>query len=122
MERDRRMNLYHCMIDLKNDAKAIVFASAVERWMDHLKAEGLVRDWRLMRRKLNLSSDAHRDFLLEVEVEGLAALDRVFAYTCSHAEPVEDLYEQVHRMIETVDYGLYRPFPDPERVERAALL
>ncbi|WP_425051633.1 DUF6614 family protein [Psychromarinibacter sp. S121] len=116
------MNLYHCMIDLKNDAKAIVFAAALERWMDHLVSQGLVLRWRLFRRKLNLASGRHRDFVLEIEVEGLAALDAIFSHACSRSEDVADLYEKVHGMIDAVDYGLYRPFPDPERVERVAIL
>jgi len=116
------MNLYHCMIDLKNDAKAIAFAKALTDWMDHLSHKGEVSSWRLLRRKLNLTSDAHRDFILEIEVSGLDALDRVFRYVCSQSDEVEQLYSAVHSMISHVDYGLYRPFPDPERVERAALL
>ena len=116
------MNLYHCMIDLKNDAKAIVFAKAISDWMDHLKSEGFIKSWRLMRRKLNLASDAHRDFLLEVEISGMAELDKLFRYACSSTDDVEEYYDKVHHMIDTVDYGLFREFPDPERVERAALL
>ena len=116
------MNLYHCMIDLKNDAKAIVFASALERWMEHLLAEGLILRWRLLRRKLNLASASHREFVLEIEVQGLAALDDLFGHACSRSADVSELYEKVHGMVETVEYGLYRPFPDPERVERVAIL
>ena len=116
------MNLYHCMIDLQNDAKAIPFAKALGEWMDHLRASGYIGSWRLMRRKLNLASDAHRDFLLEVEVDGLASLDDLFRYVRSSSDQVEDLYAQVHQMIDTVEYGLFRPFPDPEKIERAAIL
>lgn len=116
------MNLYHCMIDLKDSAHPVVFAMAVADWMDHLQAQGHVTGWRLMRRKLNLASDRHSDFLLEVEVQGLAGLDDLFHYVCSRSEQVEELYAPVHQMVAAVSYGLYRPFPDPERVERAALL
>jgi hypothetical protein len=28
----------------------------------------------------------------------------------------------VHDMIDTMEFALYRPFPDPERAERVALL
>lgn len=116
------MNLYHCMIDLKNDAKAITFAKALEDWMRHLQAEKKVRTWRLLRRKLNLATDAHRDFLLEVEVDGLSELDDLFHYVCSTDDAVAALYDRVHQLIDRVDYGLYRPFPDDARVERAAIL
>lgn len=116
------MNLYHCMIDLHNDARATGFAKSLGEWMDHLQGQGVIGGWTLYRRKLNLTSDIHRDFLLIIQISGLAQLDDAFGYLCSHSDEVDQLYSQVHSQIAAVDYGLYRPFPDPERVERAALL
>ena len=119
---ERRMNLYHVMIDLKDDAKALAFAGAVEAWMEHLRAAGVIRDWRLLRRKLNLASDACRDFLLEVEVDDMEQLDRAFRMVGSMSDDVERLYGMVHQMVRSSESGLYRPFPDPERAERMALI
>ena len=68
------MNIYHCMIELKDGARALAFAAAVEAWMNYLKAQGLILDWRLLRRKFRLASGAHTDFLLEIDVGGLADL------------------------------------------------
>lgn len=116
------MNLYHCLIDLKDDAKALAFAAALDDWLVFLAGQGLVSNWRLMRRKLNLASDAHRDFLLEIEVEGLEELDKLFRFVSSDAPGVEELYTRVHQLIGHVEFGLYRPYPDPARVERAAIL
>ena len=110
------------MIDLKDDAKALAFAAALDDWLVFLAAQGLVSNWRLMRRKLNLSSDAHRDFLLEIEVDGLEELDRLFRFVSSDASGVEELHGRVHQMIGRVEFGLYRPYPDATRVERAAIL
>ena len=50
------MNLYTCQIDLKHDAKALAFAKAIDDWMGFLKAKGVIGNWRLLRRKLNLKS------------------------------------------------------------------
>lgn len=116
------MNLYHCMIDLKNDAQALNFALAVEDWMEHLKTHGKIHRWQLLRRKLNLASDAHRDFILAVEVSGLDQLEALFRHVCSTSDEVERLHSRVHGMIDRVEFGLYRLYPDPERVERAAIL
>ena len=44
------MNLYHCMIELKDGAKALAFASACEAWLGHLQGRGVIRSWRLLRR------------------------------------------------------------------------
>lgn len=116
------MNLYHGMIDLKNDAQALNFTQAMDDWMGHLQGQGKIHRWQLLRRKLNLASDAHRDFILAVDVTGLGQLEDLFSHVCSAADEVERLHSRVHGMIHAVDFGLYRLYPDPERVERAAIL
>lgn len=116
------MNLYTCSIDLKNDARALVFAKACEDWMSHLKDMGVIQNWTLYRRKLNLSSDRHRDFLLQIEVKDMAQLDQAFRTLGKHDDHIDALYRAVHEQILQADFGLYRPFPDSERAERMALL
>jgi len=116
------VNLYHCQIELRPEARALSFAAAVAAWMDHLRSKGLVRDWRLMRRKLGLASGAHSDFLLEVELPGFGALDTAFAGLADSDEEALRRYDQMHGMIARADVGLYRPWPDPAQRERIALI
>lgn len=117
------MNVYHCMIDLKADAKALAFAQAMELWMEHLKSRTAIKSWRLMRRKLNLASDHYRDFMLVVEFEDMAQLDKAFRVVGSERdEHVAKLHAQVQHMIAEKSVALYRTFPDPERVERLGLI
>ncbi|NIZ12225.1 DUF6614 family protein [Phaeobacter sp. HF9A] len=116
------MNLYHCQIDLAHEAKALAFASAVEQWMEYLKGRQAIKGWRLLRRKLNLASDSCKDFLLEIQFDNLTQLDQAFRILGEHDEEVERLYANVRALIARADFGLYRPFPDPERAERMALI
>ncbi|SCZ58041.1 DUF6614 family protein [Epibacterium ulvae] len=116
------MNLYHCSIDLRHEAKALVFANAIDQWMSYLQERGTVLSWRLMRRKLHLASDKDRDFILEIEFENMTQLDQAFRVLGEQDEEVERLYANVSNLIATTDVGLYRPFPDPERAERMALI
>ncbi len=116
------MNLYQCSVDLKDDAKAVAFAVAIEAWMAYLQSKGVIAVWRLYRRKLGFGAPVARDFQLEIEVEDMAQLDRAFRFTGSDDVHVERLYTTVHQMIGAVDVALYRPFPDPERAERMALI
>lgn len=116
------MNVYCCMITLKDSAKALLFAKALDEWMAHLSAAGTISGWRLMRRKLNLAADCYRDFSLEIEVRDLTQLDEAFRLTGSHDDEVAQLHRAVHDLIETADFALYRPYPDAERAERMALL
>ena len=116
------MNLYHVMLDLKDDAKALSFAHALEQWLNYLQQADKIGNWRLMRRKLNLASDNAKDFLLEIEVARLDQLDQAFQHVSKHSDEVERLYYPVHRMIRSASYALYRPFPDEDRAERVAIL
>jgi len=90
--------------------------------MGHLQSSGLILSWRLCRRKLGFGAPRARDFLLEVEVKDMTQLDQAFRFTASGDERVERLYTTVHQMVGDVDIALYRPFPDPERAERMALI
>ncbi|WP_293574288.1 DUF6614 family protein [Phaeobacter sp.] len=116
------MNLYHCSIDLHHEAKALAFANAVDQWMGYLQEREVILSWRLLRRKLNLASDANRDFLLEIEFRDMTHLDQAFRVLGEMDENVERLYANVNTLIASADIGLYRPFPDPERAERMALI
>jgi hypothetical protein len=116
------MNLYHCMIELRQDAKALAFAAACEAWMSRLQARGVIRGWRLLRRKFGLASGGHPDFLLEIEVEGLTQLDGAFSALSAADDDDERRYQLFHKMIGQADVGLYRPYPDPAQRERIALI
>lgn len=116
------MNLYHCFIDLKDDAKALAFAQALENWMDRLCQEGVIMNWRLLRLKLNLAADGHGDFMLEIEVADMAQLDQAFRFTGRRDDEIATLHERVHTMIANTRFALYRPYPDAERAERMALI
>ncbi|MFN4101161.1 MAG: DUF6614 family protein [Pararhodobacter sp.] len=116
------MNLYHCMIDLKSDARALAFAHALDNWLTLLRDAGRIQNWRLLRRKLNLAGEECADFLLEIEVEDLAQLDSAFRFLGRGDEDAVRLHELMRQHIARADFGLYRPFPDPERMERMALI
>lgn len=116
------MNLYHAMIEIKDGAQPLAFAAATGAWMDYLQQRGLIGGWRLLRRKFGLASGPHSDFILEVDVAGLAELDALFSAVSGIDEAGLQAYEKMHFMIATTQVGLYRPFPDPALRERIALV
>jgi hypothetical protein len=117
------MNLYHCMITLKQDAQALSFAAATEKWLNSLKGDGLIGDWALYRRKMGLGSSHHSDMMLEIEVDGLGQLDQAFrSLSLSSDDNLQRMYDQMHGMIANVDVALYRPYPDPQQREQIALI
>jgi hypothetical protein len=106
------MNLYHCVIELRPEARSIAFSQACDQWMGYLQSNGLITGWRLLRRKFG-SSAHHTDFLLEMEVPDLTALDAAFSALGGVTDEATQRYEQMHEMIARAEIGLYRPFPDP---------
>lgn len=106
------MNLYHCVIELRPETRSIAFSQACAQWMDHLQSNRLITGWRLLRRKFG-SSAQHTDFLLEMEVPDLSALDAAFSSIPGTTGEASRLYNQMHDLIARAEIGLYRPFPDP---------
>ncbi|MCC6002340.1 MAG: hypothetical protein JJU19_15995 [Pararhodobacter sp.] len=116
------MTSYLCLIDLKSDARALAFAAALDAWLTLLRDDGRIQEWRLMRRKLNLAGDDFGDFLLEITVQDMAQLDAAFRYLGRADDDSRQRYDRMNQHIARVRYALYRPFPDPERVERLTLV
>ena len=117
------MNLYHCMITLKSDAKALAFASAAEHWLSGLLDRKVIGGWTLYRRKFGLASGQHSDILLLIEIDDLAQLEAAFrSLSDSVSETDQRHFDLVHNMIEDVQIGLYRPYPDAANRERVSLI
>jgi len=116
------MTSYHCMIDLKPNANELAFARAVAAWFGVLQAAGKVAAWHLSRRKLRLAGAGFGDFLLVVEFDDLAQMDRAFAHLAAGDHDAAQAYTLMHGMIDRAEAGLYRPYPDPVPVERLALV
>ena len=109
------MDVYHAWCDLKPGVSDTAFADAVAHYLDHLKAGGLIRSWRLMRRKLGLGPQGLGEFHLMIEVEDLAQLDSAFAAVAGRREPVEGFHFGVNSLVRNAAFALYRDFPDAFR-------
>jgi hypothetical protein len=109
------MNIYHAWCDLKPGVSDIVFSDNVAKYLDHLRAEGMIESWRLTRRKLGFGRADLGDFHLTIEVKDLAQLDRAFHHVSERAEPTEGFHFGVNSLVQNVCFALYRDFPDPQR-------
>ncbi|MCZ8333737.1 MAG: hypothetical protein O9328_05705 [Rhodobacteraceae bacterium] len=112
------------MIDLRTKSYARAFAHVVGLWLHHLTKLKLVSIWPLMRQRFGRASGRHPDFAAEVEIKSLAAPDNAvtaLADADADADSVQ-LYVKTHPMIESIEIGLYRPYPDPAQRERIALI
>jgi hypothetical protein len=109
------MDYYHTWFDLKPGTSDVEFASALERYLGKLRADGRIAGYTLSRRKLALGGDGLGEFHAVIEVEDLAQLDRAFATVSERANPIESLHAAVNQQVATFRAALYRDFPDPHR-------
>jgi hypothetical protein len=116
-KKGRRMNHYHTWFDLKPGTKDTEFARNMARYMDHLKAKGLIEGWRLTRRKLGFGPPDLGEFHIVMETKDLAQLDAAFQHVATRREPVESVHFGVNAHVQNLKIGLYRDFPDEFRHE-----
>jgi hypothetical protein len=106
------VDVYHAWCDLKPGVSDIAFCEGVAKYMGYLKSEGLIENWRLMRRKLGLGLPTLGEFHLMIEVKNLHQLDQAFERAAARREPIEGIHFGVNSLVQNAAFALYRDFPD----------
>lgn len=109
------MDLYHAWFNLKDGVGDAEFADHFGAYMERLKSDGLIADWRLTRRKLGLAPAMLPEFHAIIETDGLAQLDEAFRVVSARTGAHEGLHHGVNSRVTDVFFALYRDFPDPHR-------
>ena len=109
------MDYYHIWCDLQSGDQDLAFAGAVQDYLGHLKAEGLISGHRMTRRKLGLGPEGLGEFHIIIETENLAQLEAAFQEVARRTGPTEQYHKKVFEMVRAVRFGLYRDFPDAVR-------
>ena len=109
------MDLYHIWCNLVPGTSDLEFCTAVDRYLEALRAEGRISSHRITRRKLGLGPRELGEFHIVVEVEDLAQLDRAFREVSTRSGPIEALHHAVNERACDVTFALYRDFPDAHR-------
>jgi hypothetical protein len=112
---DAAMDIYHVWCDLKPGVRDTHFLDGVSRCMDHLRAEGLIEGWRLMRRKLGFGPKELGEWHLMIELRDLRQLEDAFQRMAQRGEPMEGLHHGVNSLVDNPTFALARDFPDPVR-------
>lgn len=109
------MDFYHIWFDLKDSRRDLDFADALERYLNHLRGEGMIEGWRLTRRKLGFSPPHFAEFHVAIEVKNLDQLEQAFQHAATRSRDVERLHAGVYSHVRKAQFALYRDFPDPGR-------
>lgn len=109
------MNIYNIWCDLKPGVGDLDFSDKLAAYLGHLKDQGLIENWRLMRRKLGLGPPTQGEFHVMIEVHDLTQLDAAFGVVSSRRDPVETHHFSVNSLVQNATFALYRDFPDAGR-------
>jgi hypothetical protein len=110
------VDLYHVWCDLRPETSDVEFCDAITRYLGRLRERGLIREFRLTRRKLGLGPERLGEFHVTIEVDDLAQLERAFQQVSARSGAFEELHATVNRAAARATFALYRDFPDPQRV------
>jgi hypothetical protein len=109
------VDIYNVWFNAKPGTRDTELGDKIGAYLEHLREQGLIVGWRLMRRKLGLAPREMGEFHLMIELRDLKQLDDAFAQVASRSDPVEGLHFAVNSMVADAIFALYRDFPDPFR-------
>lgn len=106
------MDVYQIWFELKPGTDEGKFSKALALFLDHLEEERMIETWRMLRCKLGLKPEAFPEFVILVETEDLAQLDRAFKAAASREGVTDELHFSANAMVQGVKFALYRDWPD----------
>ncbi|MDX2064636.1 MAG: DUF6614 family protein [Fimbriimonadaceae bacterium] len=109
------MDHYDIWVDLLPGVRDLDFVAAVQAYLDPMRAQGLIAEYRIARRKFGFAPPELREFHIRISVESLAQLDEAFRYAATREDPVEALHAAVYSKVTGFRSALYRDFPDSVR-------
>lgn len=110
------MDYYHMWVNLKDGRQDLAFAKAIDGYLGHLKAKGLLESWTLTRRKFGFGPPGLGEFHVCVMTTNLTQLDAAFSLVATRSGEVEQLHSPVYSMVTDFVSMLERDFPDPQRL------
>lgn len=112
----RRVDHYHVWVNLRPGVKDLDFAAAIAAMLEHLRGEGKLEAWTLTRRKLGFGPEGLGEFHVDIHVRDLAQLDDAFDTVTPRAGEMEKLHAAVWSKVTDFRSGLWRDFPDANRI------
>lgn len=110
------MDVYQIACNLKPGVRDLEFIEGLTRYLGHLREQGKLESFRVLRAKLGLVPSSAREFLIQLEFRDLAQLDSAFASVSTRSDPTESLHHAVNSKVQDAQFALFRDFPDPQRV------
>jgi hypothetical protein len=111
------VNTYAIWFDLVDSSEDLSFSRALQAFLGHFQAKGLVAGYTLERRKFGFGPSELGEFHVRIQTESLDLLDQAFSIAATRDGEIEGLHSEVFRRVKNFRSGLYRTFPDSVRVQ-----
>ena len=109
------MDHYLIWVNLRDSSRDLEFVNNVNAYLGYLKARGELESFSLSRKKLGFGPAELGEFMIDIQVADMAALEAVFQRVATRSGEVEGLHSAVFSMVTDFRSGLYRDFPDTVR-------
>lgn len=106
------MNIYNIWFDLKPETDEVYFASALRKFLTHMREQNTISSWRMSRCKLGFRPSELPEFHILIETENLEQLDRAFNLAISNQTETDQLHFDVNSKVDNLKFALYRDWPD----------
>lgn len=113
------MQFYQMWCNLRDSHRDLEFCRNVNAYLGHLQAAGRIEGFRITRRKFGFGPDALGEFNVTVWTRDLTQLDEAFSMVAPRTGETERLHAAVYSMVTDFKSGLFRDYPDPERLAAA---
>ncbi len=110
------MDHYHVWCDLRQGVKDLDLVKSIDGMLGHLKGLGLLEGYTIARRKLGFGPSEIGEWHIDIVTKDMAQLDAAFNHVSPRAGEMERLHAAVWSKVENFRSGLYREFPDANRV------
>ena len=108
------MNIYNIWFDLKPETDEAYFASALTKFLTHMRDQNTISSWRISRCKLGFRPNELPEFHILIETDNLEQLDSAFNLAISHQPVTDRLHFDVNSKVKNLKFALYRDWPDDQ--------
>lgn len=113
------MDYYEIWCNLKDSSRDLQFCEHVEAFLNALKGEGLLADFKIRRRKFGFGPAELGEFNISIATTNLHQLEDAFQRVAAWTPDIQRLHALVYSAVTNVKFGLWRDFPDPVRLDSA---
>lgn len=106
------MDIYNIWFDLKPETEEASFATAMARFLNHMRQHNTISSWRMSRCKLGFRPNEFPEFHVMIETNNLAQLDKAFNLATSEDSETDQLHFNVNGKVANIKFALYRDWPD----------